>query len=388
MIIKSKFNEAVVKSENIESGATARIFDLLSTRMVENERVVVMPNVCINETFVDGYTQTFSGKLLDPDILSSDLYCGLLAVKYKSPEKIDIELFKTRVKKEIPFGQEINKKVVINEKDFKKFLKNQLEKARSKWPELIKYERLREVDKFIDNTLKRLDIDKSVFWKSFGTIGGNDHFIKIGKDDLTSDLWLFINTGSRNFGYKVWKYWKKQIYKARTVKDEMKKEERKIKTKYKGDSEKIKEKIEELHKSGKHIKSPSRFLEIEDDISNYLQDLYFAKAYAEYNRMMIADKIKELLKFGKEQERFETLHNSLNLDNMIIRCNASESYTDQKLVIYTLTGKILICSGLGSEDWNCSAPSFIESLEDIDSIKETITVNKVIEPIMTLNNSE
>ena len=87
MIIKSKFNEAVVKSENIESGATARIFDLLSTRMVENEKVVVMPNVCINETFVDGYTQTFSGKLLDPDILSSDLYCGLLAVKYKSPEK-------------------------------------------------------------------------------------------------------------------------------------------------------------------------------------------------------------------------------------------------------------------------------------------------------------
>ena len=36
MIISGKFNEAVVKTENIESGATAQIFDLLNTRMVEN----------------------------------------------------------------------------------------------------------------------------------------------------------------------------------------------------------------------------------------------------------------------------------------------------------------------------------------------------------------
>lgn len=392
MIIKGKFNEAVVKTENIESGATAQIFDLLNTRMVKDERIVIMPNVCINDSFVDGYTQTFSGNLLDPDILTSDLYSGLLSICYEKQEDIDIKSIESKIKKEIPFGNKINKRVVIDEKDFKKYLKKQLEKARSKWPELIKYENLNKIDKFIEDSLKRLEIDPVIFWKSLGTVGeGGDHFISLGVDDLqTNHIWLFVCTGSRNLGYKIWKYWKKQIYKNRIIKEEIKKEERKIKTLYKDDEDKRKEEINKLHKSKKHTKLPSRFLENEDDISSYLQDLYFAKVYAEYNRLTIVNKLQKNLKFGKEIEKIETLHNSIDIDDRIIRVGAVKAYEGQKLVMLSKSENlkdILICTGFDNEDWNYSAPSYINSEYSIKTIiSETAMMNNLINPILIVNS--
>lgn len=391
MIIKGKFNEAVVKTDNIESGATAQIFDLLNTRMVENEKVVIMPNVCINNSFIDGYTQTFSGNLLDPDVLTSDLYNGLLSICFEKLGDIDIKSFESKIKKEIPFGNKINKRVVIDEKEFKKYLRKQLEKARSKWPELIKYENLNKIDRFIEDSLKRLEIDQATFWKSLGTIGSGDHFISLGVDDLQSNhIWLFIHTGSRNLGYKIWKYWKKQIYKNRIIKDEIKKEEKNIKTIYKDDEEKRKEEISKLHKSKKHTKLPSRFLESEDDISGYLQDLYFAKAYAEYNRLTIANKLQKSLGFGKELEKIETLYNSIDIDDRIIRVGATKSYENQKLVIFSKSENlkdILICTGFNNEDWNYSAPSYINSEDSIKIIlNETAMMDNLINPILLITN--
>lgn len=392
MIISGKFNEAVVKTENIESGATAQIFDLLNTRMVENEKIVIMPNVCINNSFIDGYTQTFSGNLLDPDILTSDLYDGLLSICYeKLEETFDIKSFESKIKKEIPFGNKTNKRVVIDEKDFKKYLKKQLEIARSKWPELIKYENLNKIDRFIEDSLKRLEIDPVTFWKSLGTVGGGNHFISLGVDDLQSNhIWLFVHTGSRYLGYKIWKYWKKQIYKNRVVKEEIKKEERRIKTSYKNDEEKRKKEIDKLHKSKKHTKLPSRFLENEDDISGYLQDLYFAKAYAEYNRLTIANKLQKSLKFGKELEKIETLYNSIDLDDKIIRVGAVKAYENQKLVMLSKLENlkdILICTGFSNEDWNYSAPSCINYEDSIkNTLNETTMMNNLIDPILLIIN--
>lgn len=384
MIVKSKFNEAVVNSENIGSGATARIFDLLNTRMVENEVVKIMPGAVTNSTFIEGYTQTYStGGILDPDILSADPYCGILGVKYKLEDEISPVILKLRILSKIPINQTIHKKTVIDEKDFKKYLKNQLEKARSLWPEIIKYKGLREIDKLIESTLKRLEIDKSIFWKSLGTLG--NHFIEVCKDD-GDFTWVFVQAGSRNLGYKFWQYWKKQISKTRIEKDKMKKAERDIKNSDKNEKFK-KEEIKNLHKSGKHTITPSRFLDNDIDISNYLQDLYFIKAYSEYNRKAIIETINKLIKeLGKEKERIETVNYSLDPIDKILRAGAINASEGNKVLIKTDQG-FIIGTGLGNKDWNLSAPWFI-NISEIDQLKEMVEIEKTINNVILKINEE
>ena len=71
---------------------------------------------------------------------------------------------------------EIHDKTVINEKEFKKFLKGKLERARSLWPEYSLYseQSLGNMEDFISRTLKRIGMEERVFWKSLGTLGGGE----------------------------------------------------------------------------------------------------------------------------------------------------------------------------------------------------------------------
>ena len=43
--IIGKYSRAVVYTDNIESEAIAQIFDLLNTKMTENQKVVIQPDL-------------------------------------------------------------------------------------------------------------------------------------------------------------------------------------------------------------------------------------------------------------------------------------------------------------------------------------------------------
>lgn len=124
---------------------------------------------------VVGYTQTYSGGPLDPDVVGCDQGCGMLSVKYKMPSgDPELALWDARIRRDIPMGMEINEKTVIQEKEFKKFFKTKLERARSLWPEFVCYEGLGEIEKFISKTLKRIGMSEGIFYKSLGTPGGGE----------------------------------------------------------------------------------------------------------------------------------------------------------------------------------------------------------------------
>lgn len=137
----------------------------------------------------------------------------------------------------------------------------------------------------------------------------------------------------------------------------MKAAERGIKEKYKGQGKKIKEEIEKLHASGRYTIPPSRFLVTHEDISGYLGDMFFAQAYAEYNRMVISERIKKALGLGKELERIESIHNYIDPRDRIIRKGSIQAYAGQKVIIpMNMAFGTLICEGLGNPDRNYSAP--------------------------------
>lgn len=101
--------------------------------------------------------------------------CGMLSVKYKMPSgDPELALWDARIRRDIPMGMEINEKTVIQEKEFKKFFKTKLERARSLWPEFVCYEGLGEIEKFISKTLKRIGMSEGIFYKSLGTLGGGE----------------------------------------------------------------------------------------------------------------------------------------------------------------------------------------------------------------------
>ena len=59
----------------------------------------------------------------------------------------------------------------------------------------------------------------------------------------------------------------------------------------------------------------------------------------------------------READSFTTIHNYIDTDAMILRKGAVSAKKDERLLIpMNMRDGSLICTGLGNEDWNCSAP--------------------------------
>lgn len=175
-------------------------------------------------------------------------------------------------------------------------------------------------------------------------------------------------------------YWKKQIGKDRILHDEIRKAEREIRNQYKGNGRQIKEEIEKLRKSGKYLIPASRFLELPSDISGYLEDMFFAQAWAEYNRSLIVSRIAKACGFGKELDRIESVHNFLDPGDRVIRKGAIQASLGQKVVIpMNMSWGVVIAEGLGNPEWNYSAPHGAGRKLSRGKAKEQLTMSDFAE---------
>ena len=163
----------------------------------------------------------------------------------------------------------------------------------------------------------------------------------------------------------------------------------------------------------------------------YLHDMELMQKFADLNRMIIKEVILDGMKLD-ETESFTTVHNYINLESMILRKGAVSAEKDERLLIpLNMRDGSLMCTGLGNEEWNCSAPhgagrlmsrgeaynsftlsAFKESMqgifttsvskETIDEcpmvykqpkdiiaqIKDTVNIEKIIKPIYNFKASE
>lgn len=155
--------------------------------------------------------------------------------------------------------------------------------------------------------------------RSLGTLGGGNHFIEV---DQGSYLYLVIHSGSRLVGQAVARYYAQRG----EIPDDV--------------------------PAGTRPMTILRGGELE----RYLHDMRIAQHFADLNRQAIADTIMAGLGLH-ETSRFSTVHNYIDLDNMILRKGAVSAKLDEKLLIpLNMRDGSLICRGKGNEDWNCSAP--------------------------------
>ena len=88
--------------------------------------------------------------------------------------------------------------------------------------------------------------------------------------------------------------------------------------------------------------------------------------------------VDEILKGMKlhPEETFTTVHNYIDTKEMVLRKGAVSAKAGERLLIpINMRDGSLICTGLGNEDWNCSAPHGAGRLMSRAEAKQSFTVS-------------
>lgn len=186
---------------------------------------------------------------------------------------------------------------------------------------------------------------------SLGTLGGGNHFIELDVDD-ENNKYLVIHSGSRNLGVLVCNYWQEKAISKLTDDSEVRKELI-AKLKAEGRDKEIGAALKELKKP--KIDKELAYLE-GDDLVGYIDDMRNCQKYASHNRGTMAAIICREMGWNPTQ-RFETIHNYIDIPNKIIRKGAVKAEEGEKLIIpMNMRDGSLICIGKGNPDWLNSAP--------------------------------
>jgi RNA-splicing ligase RtcB len=353
MEIKGKYCKDIkIFTDNIEEEALCLLYDIANHPTFEGSKIRIMPDVHAGMGVTIGFTCPLTNAV-SPSHVGCDIGCSMSSImfstKLNSESYVDVE---HKIRKAIPSGFELQHKRIFNMDDFLRFMNNEMKKARSAWPEMVYH--INVTEKYIDDMLKRIGMDAKVFYKSIGTIGGGNHFIEYGEYDNGS-AWT-IHCGSRNFGVKVFKYWDKvanRPFNKSLLRDKITEIKKNI-----TDKKLLPSLIEEIKNNLKNS-HPNGYL-LDEDMSSYITDVFFAQAYAKFNHKVICDLIIDIMcKFDMKTdgEIIYTTHNYISPRDHIIRKGAIASYEGDKMIIpFNMRDGLAICVGKSNDDWNCSAP--------------------------------
>lgn len=332
-------NNVKIFASTIEDEAYQQIKRI--SGVYDSEQIRIMPDVHAGKGCTIGTTILLKDKVT-PNMVGVDIGCGMLCVELGN---IDIDLHKLDevINGYIPSGFSIydEQKGIIDED----YINNN----------------------FICSSY--IDIKRAVL--SVGTLGGGNHFIEIDKDE-SGCKYLIIHTGSRHLGIDVCKYYQDIAVKAMSNR-----------------SEEVNRIIEKLKKEGreKEIQDAVKHIPIkvvdkelaylkDKNMSNYIHDMKIAQMYASSNRNLIAKIIISKMNF-EYIDSFETIHNYIDTDRMILRKGAVDAQSSRNILIpMNMRDGCLVCRGKGNKDWNYSAPHGAGRLMSRSKAKENINIDE------------
>ncbi len=324
--IKGKFNTALCYTNELEPTAYAQIEAVCNEKAFENSKIRIMPDVHAGKGCTIGTTMTIVDKVV-PNMVGVDIGCGMYTV---SLGKIDIDLAKfDEVAHSIPCGRNVWEG----------------RQERFDLTQLRCYRNLKDT--------RRLE-------RSLGTLGGGNHFIEIDTDE-NGNKYLIIHSGSRNLGTQVAEFYQTIAVDLDLGKEEYFKKRDEIISTYKqqGRRSEIQSTLKQLAKEWEE-KSPTMPKELcylfGSFMDDYLHDINICQQFAKRNREKMAEIL--LLKTGITGfEAFQTIHNYIDVDEMILRKGSVSAKKGEKLLIpINMRDGSLICIGKGNSEWNYSAP--------------------------------
>lgn len=343
--VKGKHNEAKVYTEVLEKEAFSQILDMCNLDIFEDCRIRIMPDVHAGKGCTIGTTLEIKDKVV-PNMVGVDIGCGMYTVKIKE-KRLELPKLDSAINKLIPSGTEI----------------------RDKEHKLLAQARLGEL-----RCIKEVNLNRAKL--SLGSLGGGNHFIEAAKDSQ-GNIYIIIHSGSRQLGLQVANYYQNKAYENLT----------------KGSYDiECKNLIEEYTKSGKqkdiekglielkksfNIGIPKHMAYCEGDLlKDYIHDMKIVQEYAELNRKAMMVDIIKAMKLTVEDE-FSTIHNYIDVENMILRKGAVSAKENEKLLIpMNMKDGSLLCRGKGNIEWNFSAPHGAGRLYSRSKAKENFTTKE------------
>ena len=334
--LSGKYNTCKIFTDNCDSETISQLTNLLNQESVKGSKIRIMPDTHAGKGCVIGTTMTLQDKVI-PNLVGVDIGCGMLAIKLKEKE-IDLKLLDEVINKYVPAGFEIHESPV----------------SRS----------------FADKIIAPVDVDKA--FRSLSSLGGGNHFLEIDRDSR-GNLWLVIHTGSRRLGVEVCEYYQNRAYeklqesaKGGSLKQLINSAISELKAAHR--EKEISKQIEKIkadyeRKNDTKVPRELAYL-IGQDFDDYIHDMQLTQQHAAINRKCIADTIitkMDLHPVSKDccydEDYFDTIHNYIDCDNMILRKGSVSAELGELLIIpMNMRDGSLICIGKGNPDWNYSAP--------------------------------
>lgn len=324
--IQGKYATAKVFAGILEKTAVDQIKTLLNQPFMEDTQPRFMPDAHAGKGCVIGTTMHIRDEIC-PNLVGVDIACGVLVVELGKAAMNPIKLDQI-IHLHIPAGF-ITHKTKHSTKEIKQRFGFAIEdlKIYDKLPVQVK-ERAK---------------------KSYGTLGGGNHFIELAKSDESDRYYLVIHSGSRHLGHQIAQHyqslaekkWRRSYHKGRSSD------------------------LATLHRS-----------DDQTEFGNYLHDSEIARKYAKANRILMAENILNhyfdsqfelqldgrILKDGLQAECswFETVHNYIDQSNrqdMILRKGAISAQTGERVILpLNMRDGSVIAIGKGNPDWNYSGP--------------------------------
>lgn len=318
--IYGKYTSAIVyTSDNeqyaIDDYARKQLQMICDHYSAAGSKIRVMPDVHPGKVGTIGLTMTVGGSLM-PNLVGVDIGCGMTIAKIKT-KGMECQKLDTVIRDNVPVGGAVRK-------------------TSHRLSDRIALRRL--------HCYKAIDEAKA--GRSIGTLGGGNHFIEVDRDE-DGALYLVIHSGSRHLGMEVTEYYLEKGQKASQMK--------------------------------KQGYAPYDLTCLEGELlEQYLHDLEIVQEFAERNREAMVDEIVRGMKW-KVLDSYTCIHNYVDFsaDVPLLRKGAISAKAGEQVIIpINMRDGIILGTGLGNEDWNCSAPHGSGRVYRRSEVKEHHTVSE------------
>ena len=332
MTLNTKYEDVLVYAKTVEQEAISQIYQMACSPLGENAHIRIMPDCHAGAGCVIGTTMKITDKVC-PNLVGVDIGCGVDLVKTNIDFSTRLQELDDVIRKHIPFGMATHES-----------------EQKYDFEELYCWEYLDKDTKARAKT-------------ALGTLGGGNHFIEAYKDG-----WLSVHSGSRNIGYKVAAYYQDLAEKR------IKEHNYKL----------LKEELQTIEPTQREQWLKTHKITVGKDLcyltgidlEHYLHDVEVMQRFANSNRLTMLKRITEAMG-GRVLEHINSIHNYIDVDNMILRKGAISAQKDQILVIpLNMRDGLLVCRGKGNPEWNYSAPHGAGRLYSRSEAKRAFTVEE------------
>lgn len=320
--LQGKYNTAKVFTDNIDEVTIGQVIEMCNQPFAEGSKIRIMPDTHAGKGSVIGTTMTLKDKVV-ANLVGVDIGCGMNVVKLNvKASEIDFEQLDGVINEHVPSGMTVRQKTHRNAKQI-------------------------EFDKIL------IPFNRDRAEKSIGTLGGGNHFVEVNEDD-EGFVYLVIHSGSRNIGKTVAEYYQKLAIK-RLSENRVAIDAEIEQMKADGRHAEIGEYLKEAKKNRLPVNKELAYVEGKD-MDDYIHDLTIAQKYALVNRQTMSEVILEKMGWVAV-EQFDTIHNYIDVENMILRKGAISAQKGEIVIIpMNMRDGSLICVGKGNPDWNFSGP--------------------------------